>query len=73
MNRGDVWWVNFDPALGGEIRKHRPAVILSNDFGTEARGFIAVGRDDGELFQNIPCKMSCRHFLSGDKVEHQRI
>ena len=31
MNRGDVWWVNFDPSVGGEIRKQRPAVIVSND------------------------------------------
>lgn len=31
MNRGDVWWVNFDPSIGGEIRKQRPAVIVSND------------------------------------------
>ena len=31
MRRGEVWWVDFDPARGGEIRKMRPAVILSND------------------------------------------
>ena len=31
MKRGEVWWVNFDPSVGGEIRKKRPAVILSND------------------------------------------
>ena len=31
MNRGEVWWVNFDPAVGGEIRKRRPAVIISNN------------------------------------------
>jgi len=31
MNRAEVWWVNFDPAVGGEIRKQRPAVIVSND------------------------------------------
>ncbi len=31
MTRGEVWWVNFDPSVGGEIRKHRPAVIMSND------------------------------------------
>ena len=30
MNRGEVWWVNFEPALGGEIRRRRPAVIMSN-------------------------------------------
>jgi mRNA interferase MazF len=31
MKRGEVWWVNFDPSVGGEIRKKRPAVIISND------------------------------------------
>jgi mRNA interferase MazF len=31
MQRGEVWWVNFDPSVGGEIQKQRPAVILSND------------------------------------------
>jgi mRNA interferase MazF len=31
MKRGEVWWVNFDPSIGGEIHKKRPAVIISND------------------------------------------
>jgi len=31
VNRSEVWWVNFDPSVGGEIRKKRPAVIVSND------------------------------------------
>lgn len=31
IRRGEVWWVNFDPAVGGEIPKRRPAVIVSND------------------------------------------
>jgi len=31
MKRREVWWVNFDPAIGGEIKKKRPAVIISND------------------------------------------
>src|SRR5262247_1414994 len=31
MNRGEVWWVNFEPSIGGEIRKRRPAVIISNN------------------------------------------
>ena len=31
MKRGEVWWVNFDPAVGGEIRKRRPAIVVSND------------------------------------------
>lgn len=31
MHRGEVWWVEFDPAVGSEIQKTRPAVIVSND------------------------------------------
>ena len=31
MKHGEVWWVNFDLSVGGEIRKQRPAAIMSND------------------------------------------
>jgi mRNA interferase MazF len=31
MLRGEVWWVDFDPSVGGEIQKVRPAVIVSSD------------------------------------------
>ena len=31
MKRKEAWWVDFDPSLGGEIQKKRPAVIVSND------------------------------------------
>ena len=29
--RGDVWLIDFDPAIGAEIRKSRPAVVISMD------------------------------------------
>jgi len=31
MKRREVWWVNFDLSVGGEIQKKRLAVIVSND------------------------------------------
>ena len=31
MKRGEIWWVSFDPSIGGEIKKKRPSVIISND------------------------------------------
>jgi len=31
MRKGEVWWVDFDPSIGGEIQKMRPAIIVSND------------------------------------------
>lgn len=30
--RGEVYFVNFDPTLGSEIQKTRPALVLQNDF-----------------------------------------
>lgn len=29
--RGDVYWVALDPTIGSEIKKTRPAVIVSNN------------------------------------------
>jgi mRNA interferase MazF len=31
LRRGETWLVNFDPTIGAEIKKIRPAVIVSSD------------------------------------------
>lgn len=31
MTRGEVWWVSFEQSIGGEVKKQRPAIIISND------------------------------------------
>jgi mRNA interferase MazF len=31
MVRGEIWLINLDPTLGAEIRKTRPAIIVSSD------------------------------------------
>lgn len=33
--RGEIWVVNFDPTVGAEIKKTRPALILQNDIANE--------------------------------------
>ena len=29
--RGEIYWVNLDPVIGSEIRKTRPAMVISNN------------------------------------------
>ncbi|MBP2622635.1 type II toxin-antitoxin system PemK/MazF family toxin [Streptococcus oricebi] len=38
----DIIWLDFDPAVGREIQKRRPALVISNDNYNKQTGLIAV-------------------------------
>jgi mRNA interferase MazF len=42
MNRGEIGWINFEPSIGGEIQKQRPALIVSNDQSNQALNRLQV-------------------------------
>ena len=79
MKRGEVWWVEFDPAVGSEIRKTRPAVIVSNDSANRNLARVVVvplssrtGRQDpGEALVTVAgqaSKAMADQIMAADKA-----
>ena len=58
MKRGEVYWVNFDPSVGEEIQKTRPAVIVSNNSFNERV----------EHFQVIPLSTRIERVYAGQAI-----
>src|SRR5213595_843319 len=52
--RGEVWLVNFDPTIGAEIRKTRPASIIQNDVGNRASPITIVAAVTSTLKRAYP-------------------
>jgi len=42
IERSEVYWVNFDPSVGGETRKTRPGIIVSNNAANLALNRVQV-------------------------------
>jgi mRNA interferase MazF len=42
MKRGEIWWISFDPSLHSEIKKTRPAIIVSIDAFNEVSNRVQV-------------------------------
>lgn len=56
VKRGEVWWVDFNPSIGGEIQKTRPAVIVSNDFANEISNRVQVVPLTNNIGKCYPCE-----------------
>ena len=58
MKRGEVWWVEFEPSVGSEIRKMRPAVIISNDAANRHLARVVV----------VPITSNAEHIYPGEAM-----
>jgi len=62
--RGELYWVNLDPALGSEIAKTRPALIISNDIGNQyAERVIVAPISSGNVGKVYPFEV---HLNAGE-------
>lgn len=56
MNRGDIYWVNFDPSIGSEITKLRPAIIVSNNTSNSTLSRVQVVPLTSNISRIYPCE-----------------
>lgn len=54
--RGEVWWVDFNPSLGGEVQKMRPAIIVSNNASNKVMNRVQVVPTTSNTAKCFPCE-----------------
>lgn len=56
MQRGEVWWVDFNPSIGGEVQKIRPAIIVSNNASNQVMNRLQVVPITSSIKKCYPCE-----------------
>lgn len=73
MNRGELYWVDLEPARGSEANKRRPCVIVSNDANNRAAATVTVIPITSSVSQIYPFEVDLEGVLDrpGKAQAHQ--
>ncbi len=75
--RGEVWLVALDPTVGAEIKKTRPAVVISNDTNNQYAQTVTIlpVSDIGEKVYPFEARLSSKTagLMKESKVRTQQI
>jgi mRNA interferase MazF len=73
MRRGDIFWVNLEPAIGSEANKRRPCLIVSNDVNNRAASTITVAPITSKVSRVYPFEVLLEGILDRPgKVQAQQ-
>lgn len=70
-SKGDIVWINFDPSAGKEIKKRRPALVVSeNDFNNATKFAVVCPITSTE--KNFPTRYTLtKNKTHGQVIIHQ--
>ncbi|MGB7067919.1 MAG: type II toxin-antitoxin system PemK/MazF family toxin [Pyrinomonadaceae bacterium] len=70
LKRGEVYLVNFDPTVGREIQKTRPAIVLQNDISNRHSDITIVAAISSKFGPKLyPTEVLIKTGEAGMKVE----
>ena len=80
IQRGDIYLVSFDPTVGHEIKKTRPALVIQNDIGNRYSSLTIVAAVTSKLSPVLhpveviiePCKANGLEILSAIRLDQIR-
>lgn len=52
--RGEIYWVDLEPTRGGETKKIRPGLVVSNDIGNETSNVIMIAPITSKIVRIYP-------------------
>ena len=68
IKRGDIFLVNFDPTIGAEVRKIRPAVVVSNDINNLHSPIISIAPISSSVSRIFSFEVEIPAGIGGQKI-----